>query len=152
METIKEIEAWFKKAVPEPNERNLQVQLGCHFEEVAEMLSTMMSSDEFIDNKIYSHYEYTSSLSAYLKNSKNCKIDFADKKDLLDALCDQIVTAIGVGHMLGFDMLSALKEVNASNWSKFDENGNPIFDVNGKIKKGEKYFKPDLAKFAGEEK
>lgn len=48
---------------------------------------------------------------------------------------------------MGFDMSGALKEVNLSNWSKFDENGNPIFNENGKIVKGENYFKPDLAKF-----
>ena len=61
-------------------------------------------------------------------------------------MCDQIVTAIGVGYMLDFDMVGALTEVNSSNWSKF-EDGEPIFDENGKIAKGKDYFKPELAKY-----
>lgn len=48
--------------------------------------------------------------------------------------------------MNGFDIVGALQEVNRSNWSKF-ENGEPIFDENGKIKKGPNYRPPDLSKF-----
>ena len=48
--------------------------------------------------------------------------------------------------MMGFDMVGALDEINKSNWSKF-ENGKPVFDENGKIKKGAEYFKPKLSKF-----
>ena len=68
------------------------------------------------------------------------------KEDLLDALCDQIVTAIGVGYMAGFDMAGALQEVIRSNASKF-ENGKPLFDENGKIRKGKDYTQPELAQF-----
>lgn len=70
------------------------------------------------------------------------------KADLLDALCDQIVTAIGVGYMAGFDMAGALREVIRSNASKF-ENGKPLFDENGKIRKGKDYTPPELAQFVG---
>lgn len=70
------------------------------------------------------------------------------KADLLDALCDQIVTAIGVGYMAGFDMAGALQEVIRSNASKF-ENGKPLFDENGKIRKGKDYTPPELAQFVG---
>lgn len=66
--------------------------------------------------------------------------------ELLDALCDQIVTAIGVAHMFGFDIQGALQEVANSNDSKF-EDGKPVFNEHGKIAKGKNYFKPELAKF-----
>lgn len=62
------------------------------------------------------------------------------------ACCDQIVTALGVGYMFGFDMQLALAEVVRSNWSKF-ENGKPVFDDNGKIKKGVNYTPPQLGEF-----
>jgi len=65
------------------------------------------------------------------------------KIDLLDALCDQIVTATGVGHMMNMKLPLALEEVNASNYSKF-VNGEPIFNENKKIMKGPSYFKPSL--------
>jgi predicted HAD superfamily Cof-like phosphohydrolase len=70
-----------------------------------------------------------------------------DRQELLDALCDQIVTAVGVAHMFGMDIESALNEVNASNWSKFVD-GNPVFNEHGKIAKGPGYFEPKIAEFA----
>jgi hypothetical protein len=42
------------------------------------------------------------------------------------------------------DMNAAVTEVNESNWSKFNYKGYPEFDENGKVKKGERYRKPDL--------
>lgn len=48
--------------------------------------------------------------------------------------------------MMGFDMVGALKEVNASNYSKF-ENGKPVFNEQGKIAKGKDYFKPNLTTY-----
>ena len=72
----------------------------------------------------------------------NCDI----RCELLDALVDQIVTAVGVGHMMGMDVLGALEEINRSNFSKF-EDGKPVFDENGKITKGKDYVKPNLEKF-----
>ena len=69
-----------------------------------------------------------------------------DRTGLLDSLADQIVTAIGVGHMFGMDVLGALAEVDRSNWSKFVD-GKPQFDANGKIAKPATYSPPDLARF-----
>ena len=72
-----------------------------------------------------------------------------DKLELLDSLCDQIVTAVGIGYMLGFDMQSAIKEVIRSNNSKMVD-GKFIFDVNGKIMKPDSFSQPDLTKFVGD--
>ena len=66
-------------------------------------------------------------------------------------MCDQIVTAVGVAHMLGYDIEGALAEVNASNFSKF-ENGQPVFNESGKIKKGTFYREPELLPFIGHSK
>ena len=71
-----------------------------------------------------------------------------DKTELLDALCDQIITAIGVAHMFGMNIEGALTEINRSNWSKF-VNEAPVFDENGKITKGPDYTPPDLTEFLG---
>lgn len=142
---IKEILKWFKKAVPEPTIGNVCVQIGCHYEEVAEM-AQCAGDDCMADaaNIVSEHYKNKN--DAYLVDLELLTDDSESKTELLDSLCDQIVTAIGVAHMLGMDINSALDEVNRSNWSKF-ENGNPVFDENGKIKKGKSYFKPDLSKF-----
>lgn len=70
-----------------------------------------------------------------------------DRADFLDAIIDQIVTGTGVGQHCGFPVVDALAEVNESNWSKFDDDGQPIVDANGKIMKGQAYFKASLDQF-----
>ena len=130
------INLWFKKAVPNPTPRNVGVQTGVHYEEVSEMLQAT--------GDIGMSLAMANLASVYKAEVENVYIE--DKVALLDALCDQIVTAVGTAYMNGFDIVGALKEVNSSNWSKFD-NGEPIFDENGKIKKGPNYRPPDLTNF-----
>jgi len=133
---INEIKQWFEAAVPEPTDKSRAVQIGIHYEEVAEMLDAV--GDDFPDMEW---------LSAYYKiTSPGIGVDEVDRIAMLDALCDQIVTAIGVAHMFGMDIEGALAEVNRSNWSKFVE-GVPHFDANGKIIKGPSYTRPELSNF-----
>ena len=73
-----------------------------------------------------------------------------ENKDLLevaDALTDILYVAYGAGHAFGIDLDKCFKEVQNSNMSKLDENNKPIYNESGKVMKGPKYFKPDLAKF-----
>ncbi|WKS98361.1 nucleoside triphosphate pyrophosphohydrolase family protein [Gallibacterium anatis] len=138
-EVITKIKEWFEVAVPQPTEKNQAIQMGCHLEEVTEMINVFNPwLGNYIDLYAQSYKEW--------KTLDN--IDWTDYKliELLDALCDQIVTAIGVAHMFGFDIKNALAEVNKSNWSKF-ENGKPVFNKNGKIKKGKYYKEPELEMF-----
>ncbi|WKT00487.1 nucleoside triphosphate pyrophosphohydrolase family protein [Gallibacterium salpingitidis] len=137
---------WFKEAKPGPTNKDIAVQIGCHFEEVSEMLASLGELEQSRKLLILAN-------NSYKKNSEEMGVILKQlntnmKIEILDALCDQIVTAVGVGYMFGFDVLGALREVNDSNWSKF-EDGKAVFDENGKIKKGANYFKPDLEKFLG---
>jgi len=129
------INLWFKRAVPNPTDKNRAVQYGVHLEEINEM---------FVAENGEASYELREWSGEYKKNAQ--KLDIKDRKEFLDSLCDQIVTAVGVAYMNGFDIVGALQEVNRSNWSKF-VNGEPVFDENGKIKKGPNYSPPDLSKF-----
>jgi len=73
-----------------------------------------------------------------------------DNKDLLevaDALTDILYVTYGAGHAFGIDLDKCFEEVQQSNMSKLDEKGKPIYNDNGKIMKGPKYFKPDLSKY-----
>ena len=80
------------------------------------------------------------------KKRHEVNVEDVDRTELLDALCDQIVTAVGVAHMFGLDIEGALAEVTRSNYSKFVD-GAPVFDANGKIAKPATYSKPDLTPF-----
>ena len=71
-------------------------------------------------------------------------------KDLLevaDALTDILYVTYGAGHAFGIDIDKCFDEVQDSNMSKLGEDGKPIYNENGKVMKGPKYFKPNLTKF-----
>ena len=73
-----------------------------------------------------------------------------EKKDLLevaDALTDILYVTYGAGHAFGIDLDKCFEEVQRSNMSKLDKEGNPIYNEFGKVMKGPKYFKPNLTKF-----
>ena len=73
-----------------------------------------------------------------------------NNKDLLevaDALTDILYVTYGAGHAFGIDLDKCFDEVQNSNMSKLDKNGNPIYNDSGKVMKGPNYFKPDLSKF-----
>lgn len=144
-EEIKSIKKWFELAKPNPTIEDACVQIGCHYEEVGEMLEALYDDAEV--NIDFLANEYKSKKPNYVEHLKELNRS-KQSEELLDALCDQIVTSIGVAHMLGLDIVGALNEVNDSNYSKF-ENGKPVFNGQGKIAKGKDYFAPDLAKFIG---
>lgn len=142
---VERIQEWFNRAVPVPTDKNRAVQLGCHFEEIAEMGEAL--GDTTIAHDMHStadDFKQGGTIEDLYGPEH-----LINRVELLDSLADQIVTAIGVAHMFGMDLASALAEVNESNWSKFDENGQPIFNEHGKIAKGPNYRKPDLTKFVG---
>ena len=76
--------------------------------------------------------------------------DAMEKKDLLevaDALTDILYVTYGAGHAFGINLDKCFEEVQNSNMSKLDINGNPIYNESGKVMKGPNYFKPNLSKF-----
>ena len=73
-----------------------------------------------------------------------------ENKDLLevaDALTDILYVTYGSGHAFGIDLDKCFEEVQSSNMSKLSKDGKAIYNENGKVMKGPKYFKPDLSKF-----
>lgn len=145
---IDSIEMWHRRARPDPNAKDFNVQLGCHFEEFAEMIEQLawrnvMTNDEFKFAEDRTLFMYVSIFAKALKDG-TIKASIKDRSEFLDSLCDQVVTAVGVGHCAGMKTSDAVTAVNSSNWSKYDVNGKPIFDANGKIAKGPNYHKPVL--------
>lgn len=139
---------WFQKAVPCPNSKNLHSQIGVHLEEVNEMLMEIVSEDFETVILIDTAKAALHALSTHLKASDNViRIPAERREKYLDALCDQIVTAVGCGHMSDLSILFAMREVNRSNFSKFDHSGQPIFDPNMKIMKSANYEKAHLSPY-----
>ena len=67
--------------------------------------------------------------------------------EVADALTDILYVTYGAGHSFGIDLDACFEEVQNSNMSKLDKNGNAIYNEDGKVLKGPNYFEPDLKKF-----
>jgi hypothetical protein len=128
---------WFQLAVPTPTDKNKSVQVGCFYEEVKEVGDALgyYPIDE-LDTVADEYKTYDGKL--HLTNEQ--------RLELLDGLCDTIVTAVGVAHMFDMDIMSAMSEVNRSNFSKFVDD-KPVFNEQGKIAKPATYSAPNLEKF-----
>ena len=140
---IHSIKAWFQAAKPNPSTADACVQIGCHYEEVSEMGAALCDDDvacELADTALL----YKMNNICYIDAIEELNADA--RVELLDALCDQIVTAVGVAYMMGMDIEGALAEVNRSNWSKF-KGGVPVFNAQGKIAKGAEYTPPELSDY-----
>ena len=68
-------------------------------------------------------------------------------EEVADSLADILYVTYGAGHAFGIDLDKCFDEVQRSNMSKLGADGNPIYNENGKVMKGPKYFKPDFSKF-----
>ena len=138
--TTEAIELWHKRARPEPTAADFNVQLGCHFEEIEEMMQSIVTDDEEVWQEVRSQVYV---LSKLLKLGE-LKARIENRNEFLDSIADQVVTGIGAAYCAGMMGAVACDKVNTSNWSKFDHNGQPIRDANGKIKKGPNYLPPVL--------
>lgn len=145
-DSITDIANWFKKAKPEPTIDDLCVQIGCHLEEVAELLEALGLKD-------YDTHEQLTIDADHFKNKskwalmKLTKLNYEQRIAIVDACCDTNVTGTGVMVLLGgVDVLGAQREVIRSNNSKMVK-GKFEFDENGKITKPDSYSEPDLTPF-----
>lgn len=141
--SIESIELWHRRARPEPTDKDFNVQLGCHLEEIVEMLDTLV-----FDNGTEMLGEHTLARSALNSLSNTLKRGYVtagiiDRGEFLDSLADQVVTAIGAGHCAGMKTAEACERVNTSNWTKTVD-GEFQRDANGKITKPSTYVPPDL--------
>jgi hypothetical protein len=149
---ITQILSWIKKAVPSPTDRDINNQLGVHFEEVATMLDVLKDAGDTFQNreKITFGADVMRFLALQFKafdDGVTLDIKKIDRILLLDTLCKQHVTSVGASYVLGLDVEGGLQEIADSNDSKFGVDGMPIFNKQLKVVKGPGYKKPNLTKF-----
>lgn len=71
-----------------------------------------------------------------------------DEVEIADAIGDILYVAFGLVTKHGLDDVieDIFAEIHASNMSKLNDDGTPIYNEFGKIMKGPNYFKPDISK------
>ena len=89
---IHSIKEWFKAAKPNPSTADACVQIDCHYEEVSEMSAVLYDDVEYALEATALKYKINH--SRYLCVLEELSADA--RVELLDALCDQVVTAVGV--------------------------------------------------------
>jgi predicted HAD superfamily Cof-like phosphohydrolase len=106
---------------------------------------------------IKNHYELMPQLSEsecelrynLMKEENEEYLEAAKKGDIIeiaDALGDQLYILCGtiLKHGLQDKIVEVFQEIQRSNMSKLDRNGNPIYREDGKVLKSDLYFKPDI--------
>lgn len=68
-----------------------------------------------------------------------------DAAELLKELADLVYVTYGYAATFGWDLDEAVRRVHASNMSKLDDQGQPIYREDGKVLKSENYEAPDLS-------
>lgn len=122
--------------------KELFKQVG-EFNEAFKITEQKEPSDRIPDENRFLYYNLT-------KEENEEYFDAVADESLIrvaDALTDELYILIGKFRKHGFTFEQAEKlfnEVHASNMSKLDKDGNPVYRVDGKVLKGENYFKPDI--------
>ncbi|GAB5418260.1 MAG: nucleoside triphosphate pyrophosphohydrolase family protein [Crocinitomicaceae bacterium] len=78
----------------------------------------------------------------YLEAAQN-----GDMIEVADALGDMLYILCGtiLKHGMQDKIEEVFEEIQRSNMSKLDKDGNPIYREDGKVLKSDQYFKPDIA-------
>lgn len=84
----------------------------------------------------------------YLEAAEN-----GDLIEVADALGDMLYILCGtiIEHGMQHKIEEVFNEIQRSNMSKLDKDGEPIYREDGKVLKGPNYFKPNIAKILNSE-
>lgn len=84
----------------------------------------------------------------YLEAAQN-----ADLVEVADALGDMLYILCGtiLSHGMQHKIEEVFEEIQRSNMSKLDKNGQPIYREDGKVMKSDQYFKPNISSILGAE-
>lgn len=112
---MKDTLKFFNISKPNPTRDDAQTQLGVHLEEIVEMFTEGLEWS--LTSPLVERLQVTSEV--YKMRGDDFFTEDMNRKALLDSLADQYVTLIGTARALGMDIEGAVKEVEASNLSKF---------------------------------
>lgn len=133
------------------NARKVCLYLGLVLEELEETIGAFQNDRN--DSQLTAFRTQVDAMAGYFKKGVYDHLaEGADRVEMVDGGVDGSVVNLGLVIACGADVLGATNEVAESNLSKFvtdEATGKlvPLLDENGKIKKGENFFRPSLPKY-----
>ena len=134
---------WFATVLANdaPGTDRFPVQLGCHFEEVVEMLVELELEDE-LSQEVANAVASLTKVADALKTAK-VEVGTTNEAAFCDSLLDQRVTGTGLLKMRGVDVAESVARVDVANFTKFVD-GKPLYKEGGKIAKGPNFWNPEF--------
>ena len=125
-----------------PGTDRFPVQLGCHLEEVVEMLQEIYVADYDVNSALEEAcIELTKAAEALKAGRQEVSVD--NHGAFNDSVLDQRVTGTGLMKMLGVDVAEHVARVDVANFTKFVD-GKPLYKEGGKIAKGPNFWNPEF--------
>ena len=124
-----------------PGTDRFPIQMGCHLEEIVEMLVELELEDE-LQQEVETA---VASLTKVADALKTARADVGTKNEVAfnDSILDQRVTGTGLLKMQGVDVAETVARVDVANFTKF-VNGKPLYKEGGKIAKGPNFWNPEF--------
>ena len=124
-----------------PGTDRFPVQLGCHLEEVVEMLQEVYVDDSDVNSALEGAIaNLTKAAEALKSGQQEVAVDRAEAFE--DSLLDQRVTGTGLLKMRGADVAESVARVDVANFTKFVD-GKPVYKEGGKVGKGPNFWNPE---------
>ena len=125
-----------------PGTDRFPVQLGCHLEEVVEMLQEVYVADYDVNSALEEAcIELTKAAEALKAGRQEVSVDNSGAFN--DSVLDQRVTGTGLLKMMGVDVAEHVARVDVANFTKFVD-GKPLYKEGGKIAKGPNFWNPEF--------
>lgn len=124
-----------------PGTDRFPVQLGCHLEEVVEMLQEVYVADSDVNSALEEAIASLTKAAEALKSGRQ-EVAVGNPEAFEDSLLDQLVTGTGLLKMRGADVAESVARVDVANFTKFVE-GKPVYKDGGKVGKGPNFWNPE---------
>lgn len=125
-----------------PGTDRFPVQLGCHLEEVVEMLQEVYIADSDVNSALEEACIELTKAAEALKAGRQ-EVSVGNPGAFNDSVLDQRVTGTGLLKMRGVDVAEHVTRVDVANFTKFVD-GKPLYKDGGKIAKGPNFWNPEF--------
>ena len=124
-----------------PGTDRFPVQLGCHLEEIVEMLVELELEDE-LRQEVETAVACLTKVADVLKTAR-AEVGTKNEAAFNDSVLDQRVTGTGLLKMRGADVAETVARVDVANFTKFHD-GKPLYKEGGKVAKGPNFWNPEF--------